>query len=194
MGIGVLRGVGVVLHTDRRELVFRRSVLRDVALSGEREAGRRRQPERRLPLAIDAGPHVEDGLVARRLIQLLDAEHHDEVGESGRDERVCVADAHRARGAHVLRPGAQRAGLDPESLGGHRRNMGLEGCPLRHDRAHHETLDVSRLHRRHGVEARLSGFPDQVAIARPPHAELRDAGPDQCDLPHTRLRMSTLVS
>src|SRR5712692_1952866 len=72
--------------------------------------------------------------------------------------------------------------------------MGLEGRPLRQDGTNHKTFNVFRLHRRGGVEARLPRFPDQVAIARLSHPELRDPGPDQRDLPHARLRMSTLVS
>ena len=164
MGVGILGRVVVVLHPDEAELLLARAVLGHVALGGEREARRRREAEGGLPLAVDAGAHVEDGLGAFGLVQLLHAEHHHDVGEPGGDERVGVTDADRSRGAHVLGARGELRGLDTERLGGKRRDVTLERRALRHDGAHHQALDVLRPHAGHGVEARLAGFPDQVAI------------------------------
>ena len=110
----------MVLHAHEAELLFGGPVLGHVALGGQREARRRGEAECGLPLAIDAGAHVEDGLVAARLVQLLDAEHHHQVGEAGGDEGVGVADADGTGGAHVLGARAERARLDSERLGSHR--------------------------------------------------------------------------
>src|SRR5438093_10409058 len=142
VSVRVLRRVGVVLHTDERELLFGRAVGGHVALRGQREARWRREGEGRLPLAVYAGAQVEAGLVAARLVQLLDAEDHDEVGEPGRDEGVGVADADRAGGAHVLGARAQRRRPDAERLRRHRRNMAREGRSLRHHGYDHEYFDV----------------------------------------------------
>ena len=50
-----------------------------MVLGREREARRRRQTMTGLPLPIHSRAHVEDGLVGHGLIELLHAEHHDEV-------------------------------------------------------------------------------------------------------------------
>ena len=184
--VRVLRRVRVVLDADERQLLFRGAVGRHVALGRESEAGRRREPERRLPFPIDTGSHVQDGFVARRLVELLDAEHHHDVGESGGDERVRVTNADRSRRAHVLGARAQRGRLDAERLGRERRDVTLERGALRHDGADDESVDVAGPYRRHGIEARFPRFPDQVAIAGLPHAELRDAGADERDVSHHR--------
>src|SRR5207249_3384595 len=111
-------------------------------------------------------------------------EHHDEIGEAGRDECVGVADADGARGAHVLGARAQRARADAERLRGHRRDVALERRPLGHDRSDHESFDVFWLHGRYRIEARLARFPDEVAVRRLAHAELRHARADERDLSH----------
>ena len=47
-----------------------------------------------------------------------------------------------------------------------------------------EALEVLGFDARHRVEACFAGLPDQVAIRRLPHAELRHARADERDLPH----------
>src|SRR2546426_7516253 len=65
--------------------------------------------------------------------------------------------------------------------------MALEGRSLRHYGSDHESFDVFWLHPRDRIEARLARFPDQVAVRRLAHAELRHARADEGDLPHDRL-------
>ena len=184
VGVGVPGRVIVVLDADEAELFLGRAIFRHVALGGQREARRRREAERGFPFTIHAGAHVEDGFGAFGLIQLLDAEHHHQVGEPGRDERVRVADADRPRRAHVLGASRQRRRLDAQRLGGQRRDVALERRALGHDGAHHQAFDVLRADAGHGIEARLARFPDQVAIARLADPELRHSRADQGDLPH----------
>src|SRR2546430_11449838 len=57
--------------------------------------------------------------------------------------------------------------------------MGLEGRSFRHHGADDKTFDVLRLHPGHRIEARLAGLPDEVAVARLAHAELRDPRADE---------------
>src|SRR6266550_4069573 len=144
VGVGVPGRVIVVLDADEAELFLGRAIFRHVALGGQREARRRREAERGFPFAVNTGAHVEDGFGAFGLIQLLDAEHHHQVGEPGRDERVRVADADRPRRAHVLGASRQRRRLDAQRLGGQRRDVALERRALGHDGAHHQAFDVLR--------------------------------------------------
>src|SRR5262249_2171751 len=150
----------------------------------EREARRRRQAMTGLPFPIHSRAHVEDGFVGHRLVELLHPEHHDEVAQPGRDERVRIADPHRPRRAHVLGPGRERRRPDTQRLGRHRADVALERGSLRHHGADDEALQLFRPERRNRVEARLAGLPDQIAIARLPHAALRHARAPQRHLPH----------
>ena len=185
--VGILARVVVVLHADQRHLLLGRAVARHVRLGRQGEAGRRGEPVGGLPLSVDARAHVEEGLVRRRHVQLLDAEDHDQVREAGRDEGVGVPEPDGAGGAHVLGPGGEPGRLDPERLGGEGGDVALERRALRHDRAHHDPLEVGRPQAGNRVEARLAGLPDEVAIRRLPHAEARHARSDQGHLPHLRL-------
>src|SRR3989475_5796231 len=65
--------------------------------------------------------------------------------------------------------------------------MGLEGRSFRHHGTDDKTFDVLRLHPGDRIEAHLARLPDEVAVARLAHAELREPRPDQRDASHTRL-------
>src|SRR2546430_11750531 len=65
--------------------------------------------------------------------------------------------------------------------------MGLEGRSFRHHGTDDKTFDVLRLHPGDRIEAHLARLPDEVAVARLAHAELRDPRPDQRDASHARL-------
>src|SRR2546428_12304848 len=62
--------------------------------------------------------------------------------------------------------------------------MALERRSLRHHRTDYQSFDVPRLYTWQRVEARLARFPDEIAVGRLAHAELRHAGSDERDLPH----------
>src|SRR5437879_739905 len=77
-----------------------------------------------------------------------------------------------------------RARLDPERLRGEGGDVALERGALGHDGADDEPFDVLWLQPRHRVEARLARFPDEIAVAGFPHAELRHSRADERDSIH----------